>query len=116
MDERVEELLRRSRPEPGGEFVEALERQLFPRRAHSRRPLLAGVAAALGVAFALLGLSLAGVGPLGGTDHGVQAGTSCRYVTVTRHEQTPVIVQHASGQTTLHLQERPVERRIKRCS
>ena len=116
MDDRVEDLLRRSRPEPGGEFVEALERQLFPRPVHSRRPLLAGVAAALGLAFALLGLSLAGVGPLGGTDHGVQAGSNCRYVTVIRHEQAPVIVQQASGQTTLQLQERAVKRRVKRCS
>ena len=90
--------------------------ELFPRPTHSRRPLLAGVAAAVGLAFALLGLSLAGVGPLGGTDHGVQAGSNCRYVTVIRHEPAPVIVQQASGQTTLQLQERAVKRRVKRCS
>jgi hypothetical protein len=117
MDERVEELLRRSRPEPGGEFVESLERHLFPPpQRHSRRPLFAGAAAAVALAFTALALSLAGVGPLGGSDHGVQAGSNCRFVTVIRHEQSPVVVPLATGQTTLELHERPVQRRIKRCS
>jgi hypothetical protein len=116
MEKRVEELLRRSRPEPGGEFVESLERRLFPRERRSRRPLFAAAAAAVALACTALALSLAGVGPLGDSGHAVQAGSNCRFVTVIRHEQSPVVVPLANGQTTLELRERAVQRRIKRCS
>ena len=116
MEERVEELLRRSRPEPGGEFVEALERRLIPPERHSRRPLFAGAAAAAALACTVLALSLAGVGPLGGADHGVQAGSNCRFVSVIRHEKSPVVVPLPDGQTTLELRERAVKRQVKRCS
>ena len=112
MDEQVEQVLRASRPEPDPGFVSELEARLFPAPAPKRhRPLLAGIALAGGLACAALALSLAGVGPLGGGDEGVQADSNCKFVTVTRVEKTPTVVD---GQ--LKLRDQPVQRRIKRCS
>jgi hypothetical protein len=113
MDEQVEQLLRTSTPEPDPGFVRSLESRLFPtpERPKRHRPLLAGAALAGGLACAALALSLAGVGPLGGGDDGVQADSGCKFVTVTRVEKTPTVVD---GQ--LQLRDQPVQRRIKRCS
>jgi ferric-dicitrate binding protein FerR (iron transport regulator) len=112
MDEQVEELLRRSTPEPDPGFVHSLENRLLPPREPQRRhrPLLAGAALAAALACAALGLSLAGVGPLAGGD-GVQADSNCRFVTVTRVEQVPRVVDGK-----LELRDQPVQRRVKRCS
>jgi hypothetical protein len=114
MDEQVEQLLRASRPEPDTGFVRSLEARLFarPERERRHRPLLAGVALAGALACAALGLSLAGVGPLGGGDNSVEAGSHCKFVTVTRHEQVPTVTQSGN----LVLQTQPVQRRVKRCS
>ena len=113
MDEQVEQLLRASRPEPDPGFVHSLESRLFPAREPQRRhrPLLAGAALAGALACAALGLSLAGVGPLGGGDDGVQADSNCRFVTVTRVEKVPRVVDGR-----LELRDQPVQRRVKRCS
>jgi hypothetical protein len=108
----VEQLLRASTPEPSPGFVHSLEAELFPAKPERRhRPLLAAAAVVVGLACAALGLSLAGVGPLAGSGNDVQAGSNCRFVTVTRHEQTPVLV---NGQ--MQFREQPVQRRVKRCS
>src|SRR4051812_13779309 len=113
MDEQVEQLLRASTPEPDPGFVDSLESRLLPAPAPQRRhrPLLAAAAVVAGLACAALGLSLAGVGPLGGGNDGVQADSNCKFVTVTRHEQTPVLV---NGQ--LQFRTQPVKRQVRRCS
>ena len=115
MDERVEQILRASRPEPDPDYVRSLERRLIgePRRERRpARPLFAGAALSGAVAAAVLALSLAGVGPLGGGgSNGAHAGSDCRFVTVAKREKAPVLVQ---GQ--LVLREHTVQRRIKRCS
>jgi hypothetical protein len=113
MEEQVEKVLRSSRPEPDAGFVRSLESRLFarPERERRHRPLLAGVGLAGALACAALGLSLAGVGPLGG-GNSVEAGSHCRFVTVTRHEQVPTVTQSGG----LVLQTQPVQRRVKRCS
>jgi hypothetical protein len=113
MDEQVEQLLRTSRPEPDPGFVRSLEGQLFPAHTQERRqrPLLAAAVLASALAAAALGLSLAGVGPLGGGGDGVQADSNCRFVSVTRVEKVPTLVD---GQ--LKLRDQRVQRRVKRCS
>jgi hypothetical protein len=111
MDDQVEQLLRASTPEPDPAFVRSLESDLFPRPERRHRPLLAAAGLVAALACAALGLSLAGVGPLGGGNDGVQADSNCKFVTVTRHEQTPVLV---NGQ--LQFRQQPVQRRVKRCS
>jgi hypothetical protein len=111
MDEQVEQLLRASTPQPDAGFVRSLESELFPSRERRHRPLLAAAALVAALACAALGLSLAGLGPLGGGGDGVQADSNCRFVTVTRLEQTPLLVNGA-----MKFREQPVERRVKRCS
>jgi hypothetical protein len=114
VDDPVEKVLRSSRPEPDPEFVRSLHQRLFrPRR--DRRPVLAGAAFAGALASAALALSLAGVGPLAGGGRGAQAGSACKFVTVTRVEQTPVLVQH-SGTSALAFKAQAVKRRVKHCS
>ena len=111
MEEKVEQLLRASTPEPDPGFVRSLESELFPPKPQPRhRPLLAAAALVTALAAAALGLSLAGVGPLAGSD-GVQADSNCKFVTVTRLEQTPVLV---NGQ--MKFRDQRVQRRVKRCS
>jgi hypothetical protein len=106
----VEQLLRASTPEPRPGFVHSLESELFPQpRRH--RPLLAAAGLVTALACAALGLSLAGVGPLADGNDGVKADSNCKFVTVTRQEQTPVLV---NGQ--LQFRKQPVQRRVKRCS
>jgi hypothetical protein len=107
----VERLLRASTPEPDPGFVRSLEEELFPRRVRRQRPLLAAAGVVAVLACTALGLSLAGVGPLAGSGNDVQAGSNCKFVTVTRHEQTPVLV---NGQ--MQFRRQPVQRRVKRCS
>jgi hypothetical protein len=112
MDEQVEQLLRASTPEPDPAFVRSLESELFPpQRQRRHRPLLAAAVFVTALAAAALGLSLAGLGPLAGGNDGVQADSNCRFVTVTRLEQTPVLV---NGQ--MKFRDQPVQRRVKRCS
>ena len=107
----VEQLLRVSTPEPDPGFVRSLGSELFPRRERRQRPLLAAAGLVAALACTALGLSLAGVGPLGGGNDGVQADSNCKFVTVTRQEQTPVLVKGR-----LQFRQQPVQRRVKRCS
>ncbi|HYZ81820.1 MAG TPA: hypothetical protein VE571_11145 [Solirubrobacteraceae bacterium] len=113
MDEQIEQVLIASRPEPDPRFVDSLESRLLPAPVPERRhrPLLAAATLVAALACAALGLSLAGVGPLGGGNDGVRADSGCRFVTVTRVEKVPTVV---NGQ--LELRDQPVQRRVKRCS
>lgn len=118
-DAPVEEWLRASRPEPSPAFVRGLEERLLPRERRaprpSRRPLFAGMAAALGTAGVVLVLALAGAGPFtqGGDD--VNAKDNCRFVPVTRVESVPRIVEHAGGPPTIRYRKQTVHRRVRRC-
>lgn len=121
LDAEVEERLRAARPEPDSRFVAELAERLFPappqRRVSRRswRPAWAGAGVAAALACGALLLGLAGAGPLSGGQHAPQAKDDCRFVTVKRLEQQPVVVRtsHGSG---LEFQKRQVTRRVKRCS
>jgi hypothetical protein len=119
LDERIEAMLRASRPEPKPDFVPALRERLFPQRPARRpRPVLLGGLATATAAAAVLLLSLAGVGPLaagGGRDQDVKARSTCRFVLVTEPTRVPVIVHSGDGKPRVVYRERPVERRVKRC-
>ena len=117
----MEELLRRSRPEARPGFSEELADQLFaagrPRRDRSRlpRPLLVAAATVAAMAAGVLALSLAGAGPLAGSDGGVEATTNCRTVTVTRRERVPYVVRSADGRTRIAYRYARKQRQVRRC-
>jgi hypothetical protein len=125
-DQRVEHLLRASRPEPDGEFAGRLERRLLgaeparePRRASwmprlTLRPALAGAGAAGLLAAAALVVGLAGGGPLSGSDDGARAGENCRYVTVMRPGKVPTMVL-TQGDYRVVYRNGTVPKRVKRC-
>ena len=127
-DQRVERLLRASRPEPDGEFAARLERRLLgaepsraPRRASwmprlTLRPALAGAGAAGLLATAALVAGLAGGGPLSGSDNGARAGENCHYVTVKRPGKVPVMVRTKDGGYRVVYRDGLVPKRVKRCS
>jgi hypothetical protein len=120
-DARLELLLQRSRPVPRAAFVHELEQRLLPGREPARarllrRPLLAGGAAATGLAAAALVLGLAGGGPLapvGGDDS--RAVQDCRFVTVKKPARVPQIVLDREGRPSVRYREQLVDRRVKRC-
>jgi hypothetical protein len=125
-DDRVETLLRASRPEPGGEFARRLEHRLLgaptaraPRRRRlpvlTLRPALAGAGAVGILATAAVVASLAGAGPLGSGDEGARAHETCRYVTVRHAGRIPVMVQGKDGSTRLVYRHGTVTKRVKRC-
>jgi hypothetical protein len=127
-DQRVEALLRASRPEPDGAFADRLERRLLGaepvRRAPRRvtwmprpalRPALAGAGAAGLLATAALVVGLAGGGPLSGSGDGARAGESCHYVTVQRRGKVPVMVETKSGDYRIVYRTGTVPTRVKRC-
>ena len=126
-DQRVEALLRASRPEPDGEFADRLERRLLgaePVRAPRRsawmprlalRPAFAGAGAVGLLATAALVVGLAGGGPLGGSDQGARAGENCRFVTVKRPGKVPVMVTTADGDYRVVYRNGTVTKRVKRC-
>ena len=104
---------------PRQEFTEALELDLFgePRAVHRRRPLVAAGALAGGLAAVLLGLSVAGSGPLGPAgDTSVDAKQHCRYVTVKKVVRVPRVVETAHGHTQIVTRRHTVSRRVKRCT
>jgi hypothetical protein len=116
-EERVEELLRRSRPAPDPRFVEALDRKLFHRRRllpdlRMRAPLVAGGAAAVGLAAALVTVSL--TGPLSSGDE-KSARANCRVVTVDKRVREPYLVRAKSGDLDIRFRERVVPTRVTRC-
>jgi anti-sigma factor RsiW len=122
-DDRVDAVLRASRPEPDPGFTRRLERRLFgaaPARASRRsllslRPALAGAGAAGLLATAALIASLAGAGPLAGSDGGARAREDCRYVTVHRHGKVPVVVRTRDGGTRIAYRPGTITKRVKRC-
>lgn len=129
-DERVEALLRASRPEPDGDFARRLEHRLLgappvraarPERRRwlpdlTLRPALAGAGAVGVLATAAVVASLVGAGPLGSGDNGARAHETCRYVTVKHPGRIPVIVQGKDGSTRLVYRHGTVTKRVKRCS
>jgi hypothetical protein len=118
-DQDIERLLRASRPHPRMAFVAQTERALLEsRRRWLRAPspaLRLGTALACGLAALVLALSLAGVGPLAGSDEGVQAQDSCRTVAVTRLVNQPMIVAGKHGEAKVVYAKRPQQRFVRRC-
>jgi len=117
----VEVLLRKSRPEARAGFKQELEEQLLPRRRPVRwlrrlpRPALVGAATATAMATAVLGLSLAGTGPLAGSESGVEATSNCRTVTVTERERVPYLARTAGGEPKIAFRYEKRRRQVKRC-
>jgi hypothetical protein len=112
-DPELETALRRARATPDPDFVRATEERLLPRR-RSRAPLRAGAALAGGLAALAFGLSLAGEGPVGGSDPAVEAGDNCRNVTITRLDRVPQLVVE-SGQPRIVYSREKVTKVVRRC-
>ena len=118
-DPEVEATLRASRPVPRPRFTHQLERRLFSRRrlwARPPRPLIAGAAAASGLAAVIAAFGLAGSGPL--ALHGerdVSAGSDCHNVVVERHARTPFVVRDRQGRSQIRYRVHTVRRTVKRC-
>jgi hypothetical protein len=116
-----ERRLRASRPLPDPRFVGELEEYLLPRepeprRRRARRPLLAAVGATGALAVALIGVGLAGGGPLAPSgDEGVRAEDDCRFVSVRERFRSPVVVTGRDGRTEVRYRSRLVTRQVKRC-
>ena len=117
----VELLLRESRPQARPGFERELERRLFDPPARGRRlrrlphPALAGAATAVALAAAVLGLSLAGAGPLGDSDSGVEATSKCRTVTVVKSERVPYVARSTAGEPSIAYRYERRPRQVKRC-
>ena len=117
----VEVLLRNSRPEARPGFKDELEEKLLPaRRSVSRlprlpRPIVVAAATTIAMAAGVLGLSLTGSGPLGGSDAGVEATTNCRYVKVTKRERVPYLARSTDGEPRIAFRYERRQRQVKRC-
>ncbi|MEJ7788650.1 MAG: hypothetical protein WKF29_02090 [Thermoleophilaceae bacterium] len=117
----VEVLLRNSRPEVRADFHDELEEKLFPapRRLgwmpRLPRPALVAAATTAAMAACVLGLSLAGSGPLSGSDAGVKATSNCKLVEVTRRERVPYLARSADGQPRIAFRIENRQRQVKRC-
>ena len=116
----LERRLRASRPHPDPRFVGQLEEQLLPRkpetRRRARRPLLAAAGATAALAVAVVGLGLAGGGPLAPSgDDGVRAKDDCRFVPVRERVRSPVVVSGRDGRAEVRYRSRVVTRQVKRC-
>lgn len=121
-DERqIEELLRRSRPVPRATWLAQTERDLFPaprpRRTWLQVPAVRlGSAVTAGLATVLLILGLAGTGPLESGTGDVRARETCRLVTVTRTQRTPIVITAQDGTPRIEYRKRPVKRIVRRCT
>ncbi len=117
----VEVLLRNSRPEVRPDFHDALEEKLFQARRPALRmprlpcPVLVAAAAASAMVAGVLGLSLAGSGPLSGSDAGVEATSNCKLVKVTKRERVPYLARSADGEPRIALRYEKRQRQVKRC-
>jgi hypothetical protein len=117
----LERRLRASRPPPDPRFVEELEERLLPRkpeprRRRARRPLLAAAGATAALAVAIVGLGLAGGGPLTPSgDDGVRAKDDCRVVPVRERVRSPIVVSGRDGRAEVRYRSRVVTRQVKRC-
>jgi hypothetical protein len=113
----IEELLRRSRPEPRAAWLAQAERSLFPAPRPSlwRRPALRlGAGLATGFAALAIVFSLAGVGPLGGSDDAVKAHPRCRPGATVAPQRTPYLVTDRHGRPHIRYRTDPA-RRVTRC-
>lgn len=117
VDPELDALLRRARPEPDGAWVRTTGEGLFPAAPQRRSwpALRLGTATAVGLAAVATTLSLAGVGPLSGTDDTVQAKDDCRTVTVTRTERVPELVTKKRGGLRVIYKNKPVRTSELRC-
>ncbi len=115
--DRVEALLRNNRPEPRPGFREELAQDLFPARRPSRlpRPLLAAAATATAMAAGVIAMSLAGAGPLAGSNGGVEATNNCKTVTVMRRQRVPYVVRSRDGRTRITYRYKMKQRQVRRC-
>jgi hypothetical protein len=116
-DRQIEELLRRSRPEPATAWRAQTERRLFPERKPSvwRRPALRlGAGLAAGFAALAIVFSLAGVGPLGSSDDAVKAEPKCHGVATVAPQRTPYLVTDRHGRPHIRYRTDPA-RRVTRC-
>jgi hypothetical protein len=116
----MERRLRASRPHPDPRFVGELEEYLLPRkpepRRRARRPLLAAAGATAALAVAVVGVGLAGGGPLAPSgDDGVRAKDDCRFVPVRERVRSPVVVSGRDGRPEVRYRSRVVTRQVKRC-
>jgi hypothetical protein len=117
----LERRLRASRPHPDPRFVGELEEYLLPRnpeppRRQARRPLLAAAGATAALAVALVGVGLAGGGPLAPSgDEGVRAKDDCRFLAVRERVRSPVVVSGRDGRAEVRYRSRLVTRQVKRC-
>jgi hypothetical protein len=117
-ERQVEELLRRSRPEPSAAWVAHTGRRLFPapRPALWRRPAVrVGSALAAGLATLAVVFSLAGVGPLAGGDDAVKARSRCRSVTTVAPQRTPYLVTDRHGRPHIRYRTHRGPRTAARC-
>lgn len=115
----IDALLRRARPEPDPQWVRDTEARLLPERPQrSWFPMpqvRLGAVFAVGLAILVLGLSLAGVGPLGASNEPVVADDDCRTVQVTRTERVPRIVERPGAEPQIVYENRRVQRLERRC-
>jgi hypothetical protein len=117
----AELLLRESRPAARPGFERELEQRLFDAPARRRRlrvlprPVLAGAVTAAALAAAVLALSLAGSGPLTGSEDGVEATSDCRTVTVRQRERVPYIVESKGRPPRIDYRLETRNRQVKRC-
>jgi hypothetical protein len=119
LDDRVEALLRSSRPSPPAQLALVLRERLLPERRarwRGRRTVVAGGLATATAALAVLILSLAGAGPLAGrSGQDVKARTNCHFVLVKARGRVPVVVHSRDGQARIVYRDEPVERPVERC-
>jgi hypothetical protein len=86
-----------------------------PRRVRTR-PVLAGLATAGALSFALLVASVLGGGPLGsGASHDARARDDCRTVVIVRAARVPRIELDARGEPRVVYSLGEVRRRVTRC-
>ena len=75
-----------------------------------------GSAVTAGLATVLLILGLAGTGPLESGNGEVRAKETCRLVTVTRTQRTPIVITAKDGTPRIEYRKRPVKRTVRRCT
>lgn len=114
-DPLLEALMRAARPAPDPTWVRTTGEQLFPERRRRRTTLRLATALVVGLAALASVLSLAGVGPLGGTERSVEARDNCRSVTVTRTVRVPSVITAPDGAIRVVTKRTPVERTVRRC-
>ena len=120
-DAELEERLRASRPAPDMRFVAELEEHLLPRpaarpRRRARRALLAAAAVSASLAFAIVGVGLAGGGPLAPSGgESVRAKDDCRFVRVRERVRSPEVVTTPAGRSEIRYRNRVETRSVKRC-